>query len=312
MKPLSEVKPHIRAAHMYNYRGAPEEQRRRGYSYAFHLFTEGHGHMIVNEQVYPVASGSLIFVRPGEGHYFVPAPGDTMDACNIYCDLWCVPQPKQPTFAYQWDDYDPRWLTEEAPCSELDALPTSMSLRPYPHLIELIKQTLAAFNRSGKYTAQAVSACFYSWILQWHEAGSLTQTADYRITRILEQMEACPERRFSVDYWCSECGLEKSQFYRLFKQENRHVAQSVRPAGPHEKSGRPVDGKPPIDYGHRADARIRFHTLFLQPILLRLRNQPVILPDGQRLSKAGSLVINDRSSPSPARRRAAFSRRTIT
>ncbi|WCF09745.1 AraC family transcriptional regulator [Paenibacillus thiaminolyticus] len=219
MKPLIEVQPHIRAAHMYNYRGAPEEQRRRGYSYAFHLFTEGHGHMIINEQVYPVASGSLIFVRPGEGHYFVPAPGDTMDACNIYCDLWCLPQPKQPTFAYQWDDYDPRWLTEQMPCPELDGLPTSMSLRPYPHLIELIKQTLAAFNRSGKYTAQAVSACFYSWILQWHEAGSLTETADYRITRILEQMEACPEQRFSVDYWCSECGLEKSQFYRLFKQE---------------------------------------------------------------------------------------------
>ncbi|MFW5435127.1 AraC family transcriptional regulator [Paenibacillus apiarius] len=219
MKSLADTLPHIRAAHMYNYRGAPEEQRRRGYSYAFHLFTEGHGHMLVNDQRYAVSSGTLIFVRPGEWHYFEHTPSETMDACNIYCDLWSVPQPKQPTFAYEWDDYNPRWLTAIEPCPELDSIPTCMSLRPYPHLIELIKHTLAAYNRSGKYTSKAVSACFYAWLLQWSDVTSADYPMDYRIARVLQQMDEHPERRYTHGRWCEQCGLEKSQFYRLFKQE---------------------------------------------------------------------------------------------
>ncbi|MCM3289026.1 AraC family transcriptional regulator [Paenibacillus sp. MER 180] len=219
MMTIADIRPYIRAAHMYNYRGTREEQLRRGYSYAFHLFLDGHGHMTIDDQRYAVSNGTLIFVRPGEWHSFEHAPNETMNACNIYCDLWEAPPPNQPTFAYEWDEFDPKWLTVQKSCTELESLPTCTSLRPYPYFIELMKHVLTAYNRRGCYTKQAASASFYSWLIQWYDASRLPNPTDYRIARILERMDEHPEQRHSVDYWCSECGLEKSQFYRLFKQE---------------------------------------------------------------------------------------------
>ncbi|MGZ9584745.1 AraC family transcriptional regulator [Paenibacillus marinisediminis] len=216
---LTEIQPYIRAAHKYNYKGSREEQRRRGYTYAFHLFTDGHGHMVVNDERYSVSCGTLIFVRPGEPHSFEHIPGEAMDACNIYCDLWSAPGPDQPTFAYEWNSYDEGWLTERQPCEELDKIPTCISLRAYPHLIELLNQTLIAYNRQGKYASEAASSCFYAWMLQWSDCMLEDHLADYRIARILEEMDRYPEQRKSYEYWCEQSGLEKSQFYRLFKLE---------------------------------------------------------------------------------------------
>lgn len=219
MTSLLDISPYVRAAHLYNYRGERDEQRRRGYSYAFHLFTEGHGQMIIQNVCYPISSGTFIFIRPGEWHTFEHAPMETMDAYNLYFDLWSVPTPHQPSFAYEWDQFEPEWMTAMRSCSELKKLPTSMSLRSYPHLIDLMKLTMVAFNQQGTYAREAASSLLKSWMLQWSHIANATKPMDERIAVVVEQMDNHPESRFSHEEWCDISRLEKSQFYRLFKQE---------------------------------------------------------------------------------------------
>ncbi|NMM51797.1 helix-turn-helix transcriptional regulator [Paenibacillus aquistagni] len=219
MQDLTDITPYVRAAHLYNYRGERDEQRRRGYGYACHLFIEGHGHMLVEDQCHPISNGTLIFVRPGVWHLFEHAPMETMDAYNIYFDLWTAPAPHQPNFAYEWDQYQQEWMTAIRNCKPLDLLPTSMSLRSYPHLIDLMKLTLAAFNQQGAYTQEAAALLLKSWLLQWAHIASVNKPIDERIAHVVEEMDNHPETRASHEEWCAISGLEKSQFYRLFKQE---------------------------------------------------------------------------------------------
>ncbi|PUA39269.1 AraC family transcriptional regulator [Paenibacillus elgii] len=218
MKDLADIAPFVRSAAPYTYNGGEHEGTRVGYTFAYHLFLDGRGDVIVDNVTYSVEKGTLIFIRPGQVHSFHHKPGFPLDSYNIYCDLWERHPIPEPRFAFYPDPPDRSMLTRQEACPELDEFPTKMSLSPHPHLIELFVQI--ARSEDAPFYAEAITGSLMrAFLLRWFNSIKSAAPNDYRILQIMEEMERHPERRYSFEDWCRKCRLKKSYFYKLFKQE---------------------------------------------------------------------------------------------
>lgn len=99
------------------------------------------------------------------------------------------------------------------------ALPGAFSLQPYPHLYESFLHIVRLYNELRHYRSEAVNSLLYAWMLSWHNAVHTRQPRDYRIVRLLEQLELNPERREPVEQWWTLCGLKRTYFHELFLRE---------------------------------------------------------------------------------------------
>ncbi|XID91911.1 AraC family transcriptional regulator [Paenibacillaceae bacterium WGS1546] len=214
---LAETKVYVRDAHRYTYRGDIHEETRVGYAYAFHLFVRGQGSVVVAGKPYPVGNGSLVFIRPGEAHSFHLTSPSSLEAYNIYCDLWGRPERLFSHFAFQTSRPDPQFMPPAVSCPELDTLPTCARVPVHSPLTDWFVR-ICGWHGSLDGNAEAlVSSRMKAWLLQAHNELRSEAPYDRRIARILERMEREPEARFSYQEMSRECGLEKSHFYSLFK-----------------------------------------------------------------------------------------------
>jgi len=218
MKTLDQIKPFVRLASFWTYNGSPHESTRMGYLYAFHLFTGGKGEVEVDGIRYPVERGSLIFIRPGSTHSFHHAPGMPLESNNVYCDLWEKSAADNPRLIYPPFQPDPAYMTVTEPCRELDSLPVRSVVSPYPFLTELLAQVTKGAD-SAFFAESVANSLMQAFVLRWYNALNGFMPTDYRIVKLMDDMERSPEKPIGYTEWCRQCGLEKSHFYKLFKRE---------------------------------------------------------------------------------------------
>jgi AraC-like DNA-binding protein len=229
---LLQLQPHIRYAAYFMYRGTPTEATRQGNLYSFHLFLQEQGAIQVEDRLYPVKPGMLVFIRPGQMHSFHFGPEKQSSSYNIYCDLWpkapdAPDLPVRPLFKFSPAVMEKRMLTTMAPCPQLDELPTVHSLNRLPHLTEMF----IAINRTydqpmePEYNRLLLDSMMLVWMLQWHYALHCSPTDDPRIRRVIAEMERYPERRFDNELLCGISELEKSHFHKLFRQQTGMTPQ---------------------------------------------------------------------------------------
>ncbi|GAB6991665.1 helix-turn-helix domain-containing protein [Paenibacillus pini] len=217
MASLSEASPYIRSAHRWVYDGGIHEHTRFGYAYAVHYFTAGAGNIMVDGKLYKAEKGTLVLIRPGQVHSFHPAARQSLEAYNVYFDLWSVPTDQQPRFVFAPQEPDQQYMTLTPSCPELDHIPvcTSMAATSLPAdcLHQLCQMEYLTYGE------EIASSLMRAILLYW--AGSIgnNQVSDYRITRLMEQMELYPETAFHIEDWCRQTGLQKSQLYKLFHTE---------------------------------------------------------------------------------------------
>lgn len=218
VKKLAEASPYVRDAHRYSYRGDVHEETRVGYTFAFHLFVHGRGSMIVAGRRYPVEPGSLILIRPGQAHSFHLSDGAPLDAYNIYCDLWGKPERRFSHFAFQTSLPDPRLMPPPAVCPELDEMPTHVHVPLHSPLRDWFVRICGWHGSPENDTAALVSSLMKAWLLLARRELRTERPDDSRILPVLRLMERAPEAGLSYEALSRECGLEKSQFYALFKR----------------------------------------------------------------------------------------------
>ncbi|CAM3946161.1 AraC family transcriptional regulator [Paenibacillus alkaliterrae] len=217
MKRLTEMTVYLRSAHTYSYTGSIHEETRVGHAFAFHLFVQGKGIMFVEGKKYEVGKGSLLFIRPGQAHSFHHNPGLQLEAFNIYSDLWEIPGSGSSTFSFQTDSADPRLLTLQEICPELDELPTHAMITPYPDAVDLFIQICGLHGSAGFYSEEMSANLMAGWLMRFYNIVRERQPRDYRIMHVLEEIDRSPERQFHYADWCRRYGLEKTHFYKLFR-----------------------------------------------------------------------------------------------
>lgn len=220
---ISEIIPHVGTARDYRYHGSLAERRRYGNCYAFHLFLGGgnRAYMKVDDQTIPLDKGTLVFIRPGTSHSFHVSPEFPISSQNVYCDLWQQERfaSDMPQFTFPPSIYRPESATRQLPCAELDQLPVAVSLAAYPHLLDNFAYISRTAEQPRPYRQKLLDSLFYAWLLELHHILFSPQPRDRRILRILKEIEAHPEQSAGHEKWIRDCGLQKSYFYKLFKQE---------------------------------------------------------------------------------------------
>lgn len=216
---LADTSVFVRSAHAHTYNGQPYEGLRVGYAYAFHLFLHGRGEMLIDGRTYPVGKGSLVFIRPGQAHAFRHEPGHPLESYNIYCDLWGRPEPAKFHFhlAFHTDRADPSKLTRIEACPELDELPARFEIPPHSPLIDWFIQICQIHDGAIGFAERMTSNLLQAWLLYAHQFLRAGAPADRRLRPVLEAMERHPECYVPYEEWCRRCGLEKTQFYALFR-----------------------------------------------------------------------------------------------
>lgn len=217
MSSLLELTPYVRSAHRWVYDGGIHEHTRTGYAFAIHYFTAGMGSVFLEGTEYKAEKGTMMFIRPGQVHSFHPLPGQALVAYNVYFDLWSVPGPNQPRFAFAPDEADPRYMTRVEPCPELEQIPSSIGIGTSSLPADCLHQL--CHMEYVTYGDEIASSLMKAVLL--HAAGtSLSpKVRDYRITRLMQQIELYPDAEFQVELWCRQTGLQKSQLYKLFREE---------------------------------------------------------------------------------------------
>lgn len=221
MSTLADLTPFVGDTMPYLYDGSSNEGLRVCSVYAFHLFTDGPGEMEIEGTRYPIENRTLIFLRPGQPHAFHISPKHPLTSHNLYCDMWDnrTPISLHRTFIYAPNPFRLHEQSISEPCDELDALPGVFSLQPYPQLYDAFLHIVKMNNELLHYRSEAVNSLMYAWMLSWHHACSTQQPQDYRIVRLLEQLEMNPERRETVEQWWTMCGLKRTYFHELFLRE---------------------------------------------------------------------------------------------
>lgn len=218
---LSQMTPHVGTAREYLYRGHQAESHRYGYCYAFHLFTGGGATMKVGERTIPLDKGTLVFIRPGVPHAFHVSADAPVYSHNVYCDLWqwdnfvsdLVP------FTFLPNAYQPANATLQPPCPELDRFPVVVSLAAFPHLFDNFAHLSRTAHEPRPFRQMWLDSLIFAWLLELHHALFSPYPKDRRILRILREIDAYPERTVNHEEWSEACGLKKTYFYKLFKQE---------------------------------------------------------------------------------------------
>jgi len=221
MKKLSELTPYVGDSMNYTYVGNSNEKLRAGDVYAFHLFHDGPGEIEVTGIRYPIERKTLIFLRPGEPHAFHVESGQRLSSYNIYCDLWDTANPLSPNrgFIRAPDPFKFDQLAVTLPCPELDSLPSTFSLQPYPWLYEAFVTLSNVYSSSFHYRIEMVNQLLYAWILGWYNVIHTQQPTDYRIVKLLTYLNEHPEEPASIESWAEFCSLKRSYFYTLFVKE---------------------------------------------------------------------------------------------
>lgn len=224
MNTLLDIRPCVRYAARYRYRGLPAEATRQGSLFALHLFTEEHGSLEIEGRSHPVGAGTLIFLRPGQWHNFQFHPDNSSISYNIYFSMW--PDPPEirnlPSFSFAPVPLDRRLLTVVRACSELDALPTSCRIRNHPFLEEALIRINRLYESQpmDELRGRMVDSMMLSFLLQWHdETARRPSLGDPRMLKVTDALEQHPERKYSMEELCGIVGLEKSRFYKLFQRE---------------------------------------------------------------------------------------------
>ncbi|MNO20018.1 Xylose operon regulatory protein [compost metagenome] len=221
MHKLSEITPYVGAIMPYVYDGSSNEHLRVGNVYAFHLFTDGPGEMEIDGIRYPIERRTLIFLRPGQPHAFHITPSHPLSSYNVYFDLWDNRNPvsNNLSFIHAPEDlqFDKKAL--EAPCAELNELPCIFPLAKYPLLYDSLVMIAKTYYDALFYRNEAVNSYLYGWILSWYNALHQHQPSDYRIVRLLEDLNTHPERGKSIEDWAQFCGLKRTYFHELFLRE---------------------------------------------------------------------------------------------
>ncbi|MFC5402036.1 helix-turn-helix domain-containing protein [Cohnella soli] len=221
MKRLSEMTPFVGDYMPYTYDGSSNEGLRTSNVYAIHLFPEGPGEMEIDGKRYPIGRRTLVFLRPGQPHAFHISPNRPLSSYNLYFDLWENNQPRSLNrifFRYP-ESYDPSTGTPAPSCDELDGLPGVFSLQAHAPLFDLFHTLAKLFENLNHYRIETVNALFYSWMLAWFNAVHTRQPSDYRIVRLLTELDNHPERRQPVADWWRSCGLKRTYFHELFLRE---------------------------------------------------------------------------------------------
>ena len=214
---LAEASVYVRDAHRYTYRGDVHEETRVGYTHAFHLFVHGQGSVVVEGTPYPVGTGSLVYIRPGEAHSFHLESAAPLTAYNLYCDLGGKPERLFSHFSFQTSRPDPQLMPPPTACPELDAMPRHARVPSHSPLTDWLAR-ICGWHGSADENAEALVSCLMkAWLLHAHGELRSGSPADRRIARLLRRMEREPEARWSHEEMSRECGLEKSHFYELFK-----------------------------------------------------------------------------------------------
>lgn len=221
MKRLSDLKPFLGDSMPYLYDGSSNEGLRTCNVYAIHLFTDGPGEMEIDGKRYPIANKTLVFLRPGQPHAFHISPTHPLSSWNLYFDLWPTEQPVSlnRTFFRYPEPYQPHTSTPAEPCEELAAFPSIYLLQSHPILYDGLLQMTKVFDQSSFYRHEALNSLLYAWFLNWYNALHTRQPSDYRIVRLLAQLDAFPERREPVETWWKFCGLKRTYFHELFLRE---------------------------------------------------------------------------------------------
>lgn len=230
MKQLAEMKPFVGEVMTYLYDGGRYEQLRACSVYAFHLFTDGPGEMEIDGKLYPIDRRTLIFLRPGQPHAFHISQDHPLASYNLYCDLWNEGDPVSfnRTFVYAPEPLALERKSVEAECPELAGLPAVFSLQPYPQLYDGFVMIAKLFESAAFYRHEAVGSSLYAWLLAWFNAIHTHQPSDYRILRLLERINARPEREESVAEWAAFCGLKRTYFHELFLRETGLTPKAYR------------------------------------------------------------------------------------
>lgn len=221
MYALSQTKPRIRDAHYMKLYGEQTDFKRMGYCYAFHLNVKGHGTFIIDNKKIHVRPGNLIFIPPKITHSIYIDHNDPLHLYNIYCELWDNKDMSQHNHLC-WNTSkitNPTYLTQINHCKELEQFPTLFDLNKFPFLLDMFSHIVQLCDReAGMYTQHIISGLLYNWLLELYEGQTSPIPFDYRINRILNLME--DDVAYSISYRCclSECGMEKSQFFNLFKK----------------------------------------------------------------------------------------------
>jgi AraC-like DNA-binding protein len=221
MHKLSEITPYVGAIMPYVYDGSSNEHLRVGNVYAFHLFTDGPGEMEIDGLRYPIERRTLIFLRPGQPHAFHITPSHPLSSYNVYFDLWDKRSPvsNNLSFIHAPEDLQLEKKAIEASCAELDELPCIFPLAKYPLLYDSLVMIAKTYNDALFYRNEAVNSYLYGWILSWYNALHQHQPSDYRIVRLLEELNTHPERGKSIEDWAQFCGLKRTYFHELFLRE---------------------------------------------------------------------------------------------
>lgn len=221
MNKLSDITPYVGEIMPYLYDGSSNESLRVCNVYAFHLFTGGPGEMEIDGQRYPIEPRTLIFLRPGQPHAFHVSPTHPLFSYNVYFDLWdsASPVSTSRSFIYHPEPFSFDNASFQAHCPELDQLPGVFPLAAHPMLYDNLVMIAKMYNDAQFYRDQAVNSYLYAWILTWYNALHRQQPQDYRIVRLLDYLNAHPERGESIDDWAEYCGLKRTYFHELFLRE---------------------------------------------------------------------------------------------
>jgi AraC family transcriptional activator of mtrCDE len=218
VKTLSALTPSIRVAHHYKFQsGEHFSENRIGYCYAFHLFTSGKGKVQVENRLYPVTKGSLLFLRPEQVHSFYPDPLQPYTSYNIYAELWTQPSLNTNIhLAWSPEEFDSRLLTPVLSCVELDHLPNVIALQQHPLLQDWFARLVHVHQKPDQpYADQIARSLLYVWILELYNASRKDVQYDPRIQHILSQIEVNPSLSYSD--LLEQSGIRKTQFHDLFK-----------------------------------------------------------------------------------------------
>ena len=220
MTSLDQISPKIRVSHHYKFKkNTNEENYRKGYCYAFHLFDGGQGTVIIEQQSYPVQKGSLIYIAPMQEHAFITDPEHLMSSYNIYFDAWSeVAMDRKHTLVRSADTFEPNYLTVIKPCQLLDQLPRFIPLQYYPQFIDLFVHIIRVQEKGRGHHALIASSLLYGWILELCQDTVTEDRFDYRIQRIIHRMEQDWKHYRHSTQWLAESGLHRTQFYDLFKK----------------------------------------------------------------------------------------------
>lgn len=221
MSQLSDMTPYVGEIMSYLYDGSSNESLRVCNVYACHLFTDGPGEMEIDGRRYPIEPRTLIFLRPGQPHAFHVSPAHPLFSYNLYFDLWeeVSPVSVSRTFIYHPEPFSFTASSFQADCPELDQLPSVFYLASHPVLYDSLVMIAKLYNEARFYRDPAVNSYLYAWFLSWYNALHQQQPQDYRIVRLLEYLNAHPERGESIEDWAEHCGLKRTYFHELFLRE---------------------------------------------------------------------------------------------